>query len=121
MSMTPSPNPDTHASTHPPPPPPLLHARWLAIRRTSPQANPPSSNLSRLVSNEYVEQEWALKAPQVLAAKARGAACFDFDYYRSSSGEDLHALPTRRALWKHFVYYGQFEGRPYRCGGGSVA
>ena len=53
------------------------------------------------------------KIPRVLEAKARGQACFDFTFY-TGHNKDLQQVNSTAALWKHYVYFGQFESRPYR-------
>lgn len=71
------------------------------------------SNLSFLSTNEYITQEAKFKTPRILEARARGNMCFDFDFYTKHNPE-LQVLTTHEALWKHYVYYGQFEERPHR-------
>lgn len=66
-------------------------------------------------SNEYLSDVPRFKIPKVLEAKARGPSCFDFEFYVDSN-PDLGAarVQSRGALWKHYVYFGQFEARRYR-------
>lgn len=69
-----------------------------------------------LAANEYADDEWRFKAPQILVMKARGSSCFDAAHYRAHN-PDLQALPPGTLpLWKHFVYLSQFEARPHRSG-----
>ncbi|KAF8068311.1 UVR8 [Scenedesmus sp. PABB004] len=71
-------------------------------------------NFSALSRNEYLDQLHRHKAPRVLEARARGAGCFDFDYY-AKENPDLRALwGDATGLWRHYVYYGQFAARPHR-------
>ena len=50
------------------------------------------------------------------AMHERGPKCFDVGYYRSHN-PDLHqaATATEEQLWAHFLHFGQFERRPFRC------
>lgn len=88
---------------------PLPLAVWLQDRTPD--------NTTWISSNEYIEHQPRYKIGKVLVAKARGSSCFDFPYY-SENNADLQILHTNQSLWKHFVYYGQFESRPHRCGRG---
>ena len=57
------------------------------------------------------------RLPAVAAMHERGPKCFDVGYYRSHN-PDLHqaATATEEQLWAHFLHFGQFERRPFRCG-----
>lgn len=67
-----------------------------------------------ITSNEYSDQLHKFKAPAVLQARARGAGCFDFTFYAKENA-DLRALwRDPLGLWRHWVYYGQFDYRPHK-------
>jgi hypothetical protein len=82
-----------------------------------------------LAANAYASELPRFRAPRVLEARARGGACFDADAYARWNG-DLKPLAEaasaaagakaaeearHSALWRHYVYFGQFEtGRRYR-------
>ncbi|GAX76065.1 hypothetical protein CEUSTIGMA_g3508.t1 [Chlamydomonas eustigma] len=66
-----------------------------------------------ITSNEYMSDTPRFKIPRVLEAKARGPSCFDFDFY-SEHNSDLRNVNSNSSLWRHYVYFGQFESRPYR-------
>ena len=55
-----------------------------------------------------------VKLPLVAIMHERGPACFDFAYYRSLN-TDLQQYATDEQLWGHFLHFGQFERRPFRC------
>ena len=55
-----------------------------------------------------------VKLPLVAMMHERGPACFDFEYYRSLN-TDLQQYATDEQLWGHFLHFGQFERRPFRC------
>lgn len=69
-------------------------------------------NATLVSSNEYVTNQAKFKMPKILEAKARGSTCFDFDFYIQHNA-DLGVLKTHEALWKHYIYFGQFEARPH--------
>jgi hypothetical protein len=73
-------------------------------------------NASGLAANEYLSDLARFKTPHVLEARARGAKCFDFDHYASHNPDLSPIAANQLALWRHFVYYGQFESRPFRWG-----
>lgn len=50
---------------------------------------------------------------QYFYMKQRGSRCFDTTYYADANG-DLAVLKTPEQLWEHWLYMGQFEGRPFR-------
>ncbi len=80
-----------------------------------PSAAPQCSN-ALICSNAYLSDTPRFKIPRVLEAKARGPSCFDFEFYQSHN-KDLagdEEVNSTSALWKHYVYFGQFESRPYR-------
>ena len=64
--------------------------------------------------DRYLADTPRFKIPRVLEAKARGHACFDFDFYLKGN-RDLQSVENNtEALWRHYVYFGQFESRPSR-------
>jgi len=55
--------------------------------------------------------------------RATGAQCFDAAYYAEENAdladEDRDLGPEHPgALWRHFLYHGQFDYRPFRWGWG---
>lgn len=64
-------------------------------------------------TNDYKDKRSFYRLSKMLSMWRRGPRCFDFPFYTSRS-KDLPPLPND-ALWRHFVYDGQFEGRPFRC------
>jgi hypothetical protein len=75
--------------------------------------NPASANASIVVANSFTNNKAMYKAIDVLEAQARGASCFDYQHYRDGSA-DLKDVTSDAELWKHYVYFGQFEGRKAR-------
>ncbi|WIA10790.1 hypothetical protein OEZ85_010958 [Tetradesmus obliquus] len=71
-------------------------------------------NFSALSSNEYLDQLPKFKTPRVLEARARSSRCFDFDYYMKENPDLKHIWGNITLLWRHFVYYGQFDARPHK-------
>lgn len=72
------------------------------------------ANFSSVLSNEYLDDLDKFKAGPILVARARGANCFDFTYY-AKANPDLKPLWTDvKALWRHWVYHGQFDYRPHK-------
>jgi len=71
-----------------------------------------SGSKSLITSNEYLSDTPRFKIPRVLEAKARGPECFDFEFYKSQN-RDLLTVNKTTALWLHYVYFGQFESRPF--------
>lgn len=71
-----------------------------------------------LSRNEAVTDRAKFRVPRVLEMRARGARCFDFDFY-TENNPDLAVLGTgKEDIWRHFVYNGQFEARRHRWGHG---
>lgn len=64
--------------------------------------------------NEYLTNPAKFKVPKILETKARGPTCFDFGYYQQHNADVAAELHANESLWKHFVYLGQFESRPFR-------
>jgi hypothetical protein len=92
------------------------YTRWM--KETRDRRRGIKTNIS---SNEYQDQSHKFKLPKVLEAKARGSACFDFQFYAEhEKNQDLRDADTGKArlsdseLWNHFVHHGQFEARAYR-------
>jgi hypothetical protein len=54
------------------------------------------------------------KLPMVLTEAARSIGCFDCEAY-ARENEDLPQSWDCRSFFDHYINYGQFEGRPYRC------
>lgn len=71
------------------------------------------ANLSHVLDNAYSSNLQKYKLHDVLIAKARGASCFDFEHYLLHN-PDLRSLGRQSSLWKHFVQFGQFEGRAHK-------
>jgi len=65
-------------------------------------------------SNEYLDEIYKFKTPRVLEARARGSACFDFDFYLKQNPDLKPLWGKPLAIWRHFVYYGQFDARPHK-------
>eukprot|EP00955_Chlamydomonas_euryale_P061361 358009-Chlamydomonas_euryale.AAC.4 len=111
-------------------PVPYMYPRPFSSRRLAVQSLQQTSTAGlahspycpHLTSSPPCLLVFSSQVPRVLAAKARGHACFDFDLYVAANDDLAAAAPgtgwTRSALWKHFVYFGQFEARPHRftCG-----
>lgn len=74
----------------------------------------PPDNFSSLSTNEYLDDLHRFKAPRVLQARARGFRCFDFDHYMRLNPDLKSMRGNLQALWRHYVYYGQFDARPHR-------
>ena len=66
-----------------------------------------------IASNGYLDRMVEVRAPRIATMKGRTSTCFDGQFYRTSNA-DLGGLPDDD-LWPHFVKYGQFQGRAYRC------
>eukprot|EP00879_Flechtneria_rotunda_P012042 GHRR01012577.1.p1 GENE.GHRR01012577.1~~GHRR01012577.1.p1 ORF type:complete len:347 (+),score=93.53 GHRR01012577.1:547-1587(+) len=78
------------------------------------QATSWTGNFSSLSTNEYLDELHKIKTPRVLEARARGSHCFDFDYYMRENPDLKPIWGNLQALWRHYVYYGQFDARPHR-------
>jgi hypothetical protein len=92
----------------------LLLAHAAAPPPPSAQDNPPAHNATAVAANKHTASQAAMnKAIRVLEAEARGSACFDAQQYKGSH-PDLQALAGDKELWRHWVYFGQFEGRAAR-------
>eukprot|EP00775_Hariotina_reticulata_P012780 gene12780-12909_t len=65
-------------------------------------------------SNEYLDELYKFKTPRVLESRARGSACFDFDFYLKQNPDLKPLWGKPLAIWRHFVYYGQFDARPHK-------
>lgn len=91
-------------------------ASVAAVSGASIGSNSSSTNGSAsLESNQYLAELPRFKTPRVLEMRARGGRCFDFDYYLSANPELLGVVgESKEEVWRHFVYYGQFEARPFR-------
>lgn len=67
-----------------------------------------------VVSNEWHDKHWALKAPRLAITHARGPGCFDSTHY-AKKNPDLGSRNLQPwELWEHYVSVGQFEGRDAR-------
>jgi hypothetical protein len=102
-------------------------------------AAPPALSARRaesLAANAYASELARFRAPRVLEARARGGDCFDAAAYArwnpdlaplaaaaeaawtgggGGNGADSAATAANKALWRHYVYFGQFEaGRRFR-------
>ena len=93
--------------------PPLQHAA------PAPLSLCPLPRPCRLpADNEYSAKPQlaaAHKLPKVLMALRRGSGCFDVGYYLAMS-PDVRARSRgeETAAFKHWVFHGQFEDRPFR-------
>eukprot|EP00878_Enallax_costatus_P024831 GHUV01026523.1.p1 GENE.GHUV01026523.1~~GHUV01026523.1.p1 ORF type:complete len:299 (+),score=79.13 GHUV01026523.1:220-1116(+) len=74
----------------------------------------PAGNFSAISSNEYLDDLYKFKTPRVLEARARGSRCFGFDYYMRTNPDLKPLWGDLQALWRHYVYYGQFDARPHK-------
>jgi hypothetical protein len=88
------------------------HTRAAAAHTT--QARSWAGDFASLAANDYVDAPGKHRAPAVLTARARGAQCFDFNYYMKANGDVRAMWDDVRAMWRHWVYYGQFEYRPHK-------
>ena len=75
---------------------------------------PATQGLPEVHSNVYETDGAQFKLPLVLAAAAKGAACFDCPYY-AQSNPDIPETFDCDALFDHYINHGQFEGRPFKC------
>jgi hypothetical protein len=81
----------------PPPPPPRL---------------PPPTTANRYASNKA-----RYKLPRVLIALVRGLECFDAEFFKRHNPDfvaNFKGTLTAARAWAFYVYYGQFEDRPFR-------
>jgi hypothetical protein len=78
------------------------------------QARTWSGNYSSISSNEYIDDLPKYKAGPVLMARARNARCFDFTFYAKENPDLKPIWGDIQGLWRHWVYYGQFDYRPHR-------
>eukprot|EP00195_Chlamydomonas_chlamydogama_P010072 CAMPEP_0202914022 /NCGR_PEP_ID=MMETSP1392-20130828/62019_1 /ASSEMBLY_ACC=CAM_ASM_000868 /TAXON_ID=225041 /ORGANISM="Chlamydomonas chlamydogama, Strain SAG 11-48b" /LENGTH=431 /DNA_ID=CAMNT_0049605511 /DNA_START=282 /DNA_END=1577 /DNA_ORIENTATION=- len=82
---------------------------------TSSQHQGHAAGYDLVLSNEYLEDMPRFKIPKILEAKVRGSTCFDFSFYLQHNTDLAQAaVNDSEALWRHFVYFGQFEARPHR-------
>lgn len=72
------------------------------------------SQYNSLGSNEYVDDLSKYKAAPVLIARARNANCFDFTFYAKENPDLKPMWGDIKGLWRHWVYYGQFDYRPHK-------
>lgn len=72
------------------------------------------SQYGSLSSNEYIDQFPKHKTAPVLMARARNANCFDFTYYAKENPDLKPMWGDIKGLWRHWVYYGQFDYRPHK-------
>lgn len=77
------------------------------------QSAGPRNRSANALANYYVNHQPQLRTPKVLEAIAHGQACFDVAYYLARN-PDLAPLGSDKSLWRHYVYYGQFEPRMFR-------
>jgi hypothetical protein len=93
----------------------LPPAAGLPDAAPRPQVDPPARNATALAANSRTSSQGhaRLKATRVLEAEARGSACFDAQHYKSGH-PDLQAVADDSELWRHYMYFGQFEGRAAR-------
>lgn len=75
---------------------------------------PHNGNYTYLTGNDYLEHLSRYKTPKVLELRARGGRCFDFEYYRGANPDLQYVGTSKEALWRHYVYYGQFEIRDHK-------
>lgn len=71
-------------------------------------------NGATLASNDYLARLAQHKTPRILAMRAHGAACFDAPFYLAANPHLASSYPSNEALWRHFIFYGQFEYRAFR-------
>ncbi|KAI3431515.1 hypothetical protein D9Q98_004565 [Chlorella vulgaris] len=75
---------------------------------------------TNLTANEYTLKRTMLRNMKILNMRARGSACFDFEFYKAHNPD----LPVwgPETIWEHFVTSGQHEGRVFRfrCKAGAV-
>ncbi|EFJ51822.1 hypothetical protein VOLCADRAFT_87385 [Volvox carteri f. nagariensis] len=74
------------------------------------------SHMDLAARNSYYQLGSEYKLPGVLVAVAQGEDCFDARYFLQAN-PDVVGLSNHEA-WKFFVFYAQFQPRPYRlkCG-----
>lgn len=85
-----------------------------SVSASSSHPSASSSSFTSIATNEFVDELHRFKAPLVLAARARGAGCFDFNFYAKENADLRHLWGDVRGLWRHWVYYGQFDLRPHK-------
>ncbi|WIA42667.1 hypothetical protein OEZ86_008629 [Tetradesmus obliquus] len=77
---------------------------------------------ARVLDNAYAAEKGRYKLPRILSSMMRGIKCFDVAFFLAHNRDTFKNAPmtsrTMQAVWKFFVYLGQFEDRPFRytCG-----
>lgn len=67
-----------------------------------------------ITSNEHIDDLFKHKTPRILIARARSANCFDFSFYAKENPDLKPLWGDIKGLWRHWVYYGQFDYRPHK-------
>ncbi|MEW5303409.1 MAG: hypothetical protein WDW36_006105 [Sanguina aurantia] len=80
------------------------YATWMQATR---------NQTSAVSFNDYLRNANKHRVPKILEKIAHGQECFDAAYYLLKNA-DLAMFDTDLDLWKHFVYFGQFEPRQHR-------
>lgn len=97
----------------------LLEANWTTATSAK-KYTTWNRGQHKIADNEYNAKKTELRNMKVLNMRARGSACFDFDFYRAKNPD----LPVwgHETMWEHFVTSGQHEGRVFRfrCKPGAV-
>lgn len=97
----------------------LLEANWTTATSAK-KYTTWNRRQHKVAENEYTAKKTELRNMKILNMRARGSACFDFDFYRSKNPD----LPVwgHETMWEHFVTSGQHEGRVFRfrCKPGAV-
>ena len=65
-------------------------------------------------SNEFVAHINDIRAPLISSLRARGAHCWDADFYMDQYPDLRASGMAADEAWEHFVNYGQFEDRVER-------
>ncbi|GLC36248.1 hypothetical protein PLESTB_001364200 [Pleodorina starrii] len=100
----------------PPPPPPPIHGT-LAADPSHPDPDPAPDPARELAArNRYLGLSSEYKLPGVLVAVAQGEGCFDAEHFLQANPDVVGLTP--REAWKFYVFYAQFQPRPFRlkCG-----
>eukprot|EP00201_Polytomella_parva_P021493 CAMPEP_0175041996 /NCGR_PEP_ID=MMETSP0052_2-20121109/2277_1 /TAXON_ID=51329 ORGANISM="Polytomella parva, Strain SAG 63-3" /NCGR_SAMPLE_ID=MMETSP0052_2 /ASSEMBLY_ACC=CAM_ASM_000194 /LENGTH=447 /DNA_ID=CAMNT_0016304677 /DNA_START=295 /DNA_END=1638 /DNA_ORIENTATION=- len=71
-----------------------------------------SSNLSNINSTAFSEADSNVRF--MLLTESFGRQCFDDDFYLKNNPDLVGLEDAKDTVWKHFVYFGQFEKRMFR-------
>ncbi|KAF6262624.1 hypothetical protein COO60DRAFT_600618 [Scenedesmus sp. NREL 46B-D3] len=73
---------------------------------------------ARVSDNAYAAEKGRYKLPRILTSMVRGIKCFDVPFFLLHNRDVFKDAPmttrTAQAVWRFFVYLGQFEDRPFR-------